>query len=104
MKQPFDPYLFLDNAVQMSMMVAEAQAVIAMRIMGLAGFWSVPPSEKTRMLSEKMRAASRSNGDAMATALRGGTPDEVFAAALKPYRRQTRANTRRLARRGTKRT
>ncbi|MEE4189408.1 MAG: hypothetical protein V2I76_13290 [Roseobacter sp.] len=102
MKTAINPYSFFVNSMQMAMMAAEAQAVIAMRLWGMAGVWSVPPSEKTRMVSEKLRAATISNGAAVQAALRGGGPDQVFAAALKPYRRRTRANSRRLTRRGIK--
>ena len=86
--------------MQVAMMAAEAQAVIAMRLMGMAGFWSVPPNEKTRMVSEKLKALAKSNGEAVAEALRGSTPDQIMAVAIKPYRNRTRANTRRLAKRG----
>ena len=103
MNAKYDPYAFWTNSMQMAMMAAEAQAVIAMRLMGMAGFWSVPPSEKTRMVSEKLKAVSKSNGEAVAAALRGSTPDQIMAAAIKPYRNRTRANTRRLAKRGMKR-
>lgn len=99
----FDPFASFQNSVQVAMMAAEAQAVITMRLMGMAGVWSVPPSEKTRMVSEKLKAMNRSSGEAMAAVLRGGTPDEVLAAAIKPYRQRTRANSRRLTKRGMKR-
>lgn len=99
----YDPFTFLSNSWQVALMAAEAQAVIAMRLMGMAGVWSVPPSEKSRMVSEKLKAMNTSNGEAIAAALRGGTPDQIMAAAIKPYRRRTRANTRRLTKRGMKR-
>ncbi len=99
----YNPVTAFANTVQAAFMLAEAQSVIAMRLLGMAGVWSVPPSEKTRMVSEKFRAATRSNGAAVEAVLKGHTPDEVFAAALKPYRRHTRANSRRLTRRGMKR-
>jgi len=101
--QPFYPVTAWANALQIAFMAAEAQAIVSMRVLGMAGVWSVPPSEKTRMISEKVNAMTKSNGNAVAAVLRGGTPDEVFAAAIKPYRQQTRANTRRLTRRGLKR-
>ena len=101
--QPLNPVTAWANTLQIAFMAAEAQAIVSMRVLGMAGVWSVPPSEKTRMVSEKVKAMTKSNGNAVAAALRGGTPDEVFAAAIKPYRQQTRANTRRLTRRGLKR-
>ncbi|MBY5989456.1 antifreeze protein [Roseovarius atlanticus] len=88
------------NAFQAAMIVAEAQAVIAMRMWGLAGIWSVTPSENSRMVSEKAFALTRAATDAGTAALRGRRADQVVAAAMKPIRQKTRANARRLAKRG----
>jgi hypothetical protein len=100
---PFNPVTAWANSLQIAFIAAEAQAIVAMRLLGMAGVWSVPPGEKSRMISEKLKAIAKSNGNALAAAIRARTPDEVFAAAIKPYRQQTRANTRRLTRRGLKR-
>ncbi len=91
------------NAVQAMMILAEAQAVIVMRLWGMAGIWAVTPSENSRMLSEKAGAWTRAALDAHVMVLRGGGSDQVFAAAMKPIRQKTRANARRLAKRGPKR-
>jgi hypothetical protein len=81
-------------------MLAEAQAVIAMRMMGMAGMWSVAPTETTRMISEKGAAYSSAMKAAGRAAMSGKRPDEIAEAALRPIRRKTRSNSRRLARRG----
>lgn len=92
----------IDNAMEFSMMMLEAQSVIQMRLMGMAGFWSVSPQENSRMVTEKMEALIRSTTDAGQATLRGGSPDEIAAAAIAPMRNATRANSERLGRNGMK--
>jgi len=81
-------------------MMAEAQTVIGYRLMGMAGFWSVTPSENSRMVAEKIPAfAASMRGGAMA-AMSGKPPAQIIDAAVRPLGRKTRANSRRLAKRG----
>ena len=94
---PFDWWMLGLNA---SVMLAEAQAVIAMRTMGMAGMWSVTPTETTRMVAEKSSAFSSAMQAAGLAAMAGKQPHQIAEAALHPIRRKTRANSRRLARRG----
>ena len=96
------PTHYWANAMQYTYMMAEAQSVIAMRMMGMAGIWSVTPAEDARMISEKIHAMTKATTDATRVALSGGTADQIGAAALKPIRRKTRANARRLSKRGFK--
>lgn len=91
-----------DNAIELSMMMFEAQSVIQMRLMGMAGLWSVGPQENSRMVTEKMEAIIKSTTDAGQATLRGGSPDEIAAAAIAPMRNATRANSRRLGKKGMK--
>ena len=91
------------NAMQAGFILAEANAVISMRLLGMAGMWSVSPSENARMVSEKVYASTRALTDASKIALSGGRVDEISSAAMKPIRQKTRANTKRLAKRGPKR-
>jgi hypothetical protein len=99
-KNPFFEYW--SNALQLGMVMAEAQAVIAMRVMGMSGIWSVTPYENHRMVSEKVYAMTKAATDASGASLRGASPAAVMAASIKPVRRKTRANSRRLAKRGPK--
>lgn len=87
-------------STQMAMMLAEANMVIFMRLWGLAGLWNVTPSEKHRMVSEKARAAQASAIAAGLALASGKSPAAVAHAALKPVRRRTKSNVRRLSRRG----
>ncbi|MEQ6247522.1 antifreeze protein [Sulfitobacter sp. HNIBRBA3233] len=90
------------NVVQMGMVMAEAQAVVGMRLMGMAGVWAVTGTEDGRMISEKTEALAKSYADASRVALRGGGGDEIVEAAIRPIRQKTRANVKRLAKRGPK--
>ena len=100
----FNPFAVWENAAQLSFLMAEAQAVIAMRLMGMAGFWSVTKSENNRMVSEKVHAMTKAVTDSQRAAMAGQSPDKIMAAAIRPVRSATRANSRRLAKRGPKRT
>jgi hypothetical protein len=87
---------------QMAMIGFEAQTVIAMRMLGMGGLWSVSPSEKTRMVTEKAAAFSAAAMQGALAAAQGKRPDEIAQTMLRPIRRKTRSNSRRLARRGPK--
>lgn len=91
------------SGFQATLMLAEANAVIAMRMLGMAGIWSVPPSENTRMVTEKMAALSTAMARGTQAAMTGGSPDQVASAVIKPLRSKTRSNVRRLSKRGVKR-
>jgi hypothetical protein len=90
------------NMIQAGFVMAEANAVITMRLMGMAGVWSVSPSENAQMLSEKVYASTKAVTDASRVAMSGGRPDEITAAVIKPIRQKTRSNARRLSKRGPK--
>lgn len=83
-------------------MAVEAQMIIAMRLAGIAGFWNVTKAENALMKTEKFAAAQASALAAATALLRGATPAGVVLAAIKPVRRKTTANTRRLVKRGVK--
>ena len=73
-----------------TMLSAEAQHVIGLRMMKIAMGGSNAQTEAHRMVTEKMAASVR----ATATLLTGGTVDSVIV----DYRRRVRANYRRLSR------
>jgi hypothetical protein len=84
-------------SVDTTRMLAEAQVVIALRLMGMAGVIPTSPGENARMVSEKV-AAVQAAGVAMARAAMGGaSATDVAAAGLKHVGRRTRANVRRLS-------
>ena len=87
-------------ALQSGMMLAEANMVIVMRVMGMGGMWRVSPAENARMVQEKTDAAVAS-GAAMSRAIMAGqSPAKLALAGMKPVRDKTRANASRLAKRG----
>jgi len=97
---PFAPTLSL--WFQMAHLTAEAQMVIGMRMLGMAGMWPVTKAENNRMFSEKNDALREALAAQAAAMMIGATPLAIATAGLKPYRRRTRANARRLARRAVK--
>lgn len=97
------PMDYWANALQLGYVMAEAQGIIAMRLLGAVGVWSVPKTENSRMLNEKVFAFVKGSTDASLAAVAGRTPDIVAAAAIKPIRQTTRANHKRLTKRGFKR-
>jgi len=98
MRNPF--FESFQTMISFGQMLVEAQTVITLRTMGMAGLWNLGPAETQRMWLEKARAAQES-GMAAAGALLGGQgPAGALSAALKPVRHKTRSNARRLVRRG----
>ena len=93
-------------AMQSTLMMAEAQRVIVLRLAGMAGTWNVTQGEDARMVAEKSQAAVASGQAMLRAALAGGSAAavaaSVAAAGLKPVRARTRANAGRLAKRGPK--
>ncbi|MFC7703361.1 antifreeze protein [Plastorhodobacter daqingensis] len=81
-------------------MMAEAQAVITLRCLGMVGLWTAPPGEAARMVLEKQRAFAQSGRAAMAKAAAGGGPEAVAHAAVRPLGRVTAANVARLRKAG----
>ncbi|WP_347267206.1 antibiotic ABC transporter [Paracoccus sp. (in: a-proteobacteria)] len=82
---------------QMARMALESQMVIALRTAGMVGMLPQDAAEPHRMVLEKADAASEALQAALRAAGRGARADRIVAAAIRPYRRRTRANMRRLA-------
>jgi hypothetical protein len=78
---------------------AEAQRVIALRMMRLAAGGAVAASEAQRMLLEKAVASTQAQFAACMTLAAGRRMEAAAHAAGKPYRKAVRANHRRLTRR-----
>lgn len=94
------PTQMIDLSMKTGMMLVEAQMVIGMRMMGMAGFWRVLPSENARMSSEKVSAVSASAFATSRAIMSGKSPVLIAEAALRPVARTTKSNVKRLARRG----
>ncbi|QHQ36824.1 antifreeze protein [Algicella marina] len=96
------PFDFFRLGVAQAKMMGEAQAVIAMRLAGMAGIWSVLPSENMRMITEKQAAFTRAWFAAAGSASKGQSSTQIATAALRPVAKTASANRKRLARRGLK--
>lgn len=96
----FTPTQMIRLSIQSGMMLAEAQMVIGMRMLGMMSLWRVLPSENARMSSEKVSAMGEAAVASSKAILAGKPPALVAEAALKPIRRRTAANVKRLGRRG----
>ncbi|SFA98495.1 hypothetical protein SAMN05421688_2107 [Poseidonocella pacifica] len=99
---PIDPLAMWSAGLQVGFLLAESQAVIAMRLWGMAGLWSVSPGENNRMVDEKLRAAQNAGAATFKAIASGQSPDRIASAAIRPFRKATRANHRRLTKRGPK--
>lgn len=93
-------YDLIQGWSDMITMWSEAQTVITLRMLGMAGLWSVAKSENQRMLAEKLPAITEAMIAASLAGLQGQTPGQIAQATLRPIRRRTRQNFRRLTRRG----
>jgi hypothetical protein len=76
---------------------AEAQGVIALRMMKLAGGGAAAAAESQRMVAEKLTAAAAVQTQVM-TSLLTGSGHLAPQRTLAHYRRKIRANRRRLTR------
>lgn len=90
------PLDYWSTAGAMWMLAVETNTVMAMRMMGMAGTWPIPKSEPTKMLMEKPEAFGRSVMAATIAAATGKRPDQITRSAIRPLRRKTKANVRRL--------
>ena len=85
-----------------TLMMMEAQRVIAMRLAGMSGKWKVGADEDSRMVTEKHQAVMASGQAMMLAVAQGGSAGTVALAGLKPVRARTRANNSRLTKSGPK--
>lgn len=77
-------------------MIMDAQTVVGMRLLGMAGFLPAKPDENLRMVTEKQTAFAQSGLAAMGAMMAGKTPQQAYGLALTPIKRTARANSRRL--------
>ena len=92
------PLALLQLQMNLASLALEAQTVIALRLMGLAGAIPSKPGEWNRMVGEKPAAFAESWMRAAEATVAGKTADAIMAAATKPLQRKVSANRRRLLR------
>ena len=98
----FDPFSYWKTASDLTLTAMQAQSVIMLRTLGMAGLWSSSPKENQMMVREKQVAAMKSATNATLAISQGKSPNEIVRAAIKPYKQKTRANVKRLTKRGTR--
>lgn len=86
-------------ALRAQTMMAEAQTVMTLRMMGMFGLWPMGAGEPGRMVTEKIEALQEAQLALFRAAMKGADPTAMAEAALRPVRRRTRANAERLTRR-----
>lgn len=78
-------------------MVLDASSVMAQRLGDLTDMSPAATGERVRMVTEKQTAFVAAGFDASTKLMHGAHPVVVMEAALRPIRKATRANRRRLA-------
>ncbi len=86
------------GGMELTSLMIETQMVIAYRTLGMIGLWAVAPGENQRMVAEKGPAFAEAAMAASHAAMAGRRPDEIVGAWMRPLRRKTRSNMRRLGR------
>ena len=75
---------------------AQSSAVMALRVWGMMGVWAMPPSEWTRMVTEKQAAFAEAGRKMALAAMTGAMPLAIHDKGMQPVARTVRGNARRL--------
>ncbi len=94
--QMWNPWLAL--SAQAAFVAWEAQRVIALRLLRIAGGGGRGQAEAQRMVTEKLAAAVEAQAVLTASAIEGGSGHRVGKKMLNVYGKRVRANRRRLSR------
>lgn len=94
------PSDYMKLHTDMAQLTYQSNSVIAMRMLGFAGFWGASPFEAWDMVTEKQDAAFGSAFKVAKATMSGARPDQVAQAAMEPYQDKARANQVRLSKRG----
>lgn len=78
-------------------LAADAQSVVAMRVLGFGGAWSMPRSEAGVMVTEKLPAFTEAYVSGMISAWSGDRPEQIGRITLAPLTDKTRRNRERLS-------
>lgn len=81
----------------------ESQQVMAWRLSGLAGLWTLPNGEAERMIAEKPKAFADAWMRGTMALVHGASHPGALGASLHPLQRKARANNKRLSKRALKR-
>ncbi|MEM8850090.1 MAG: antifreeze protein [Pseudomonadota bacterium] len=87
---------FMNAQWRTAEMMLDAQTVVGLRMLGMAGVRPTDPDENLRMVTEKQTAFTQSGIATLGAMLAGKTPIQTYDLALAPIGRTTRENSRRL--------
>ena len=87
------------QSMAMATLMAEANTVMTLRVLGMMGLWNVPRGENNRMVAEKPPAFTESWVGMSRAFWTGKSAETVFNAWARPLTRKARANRKRLSRR-----
>ena len=93
-----NPFSFFTLQLQGVSLLLEAQTVIALRVLGMAGILPASRGENDRMWREKPATFFDAYAAGTRALMAGQNPDQVMSASLAPLSRKVRANRRRLMR------
>lgn len=102
-RRTITPLDFTRTWMELARIGFETQAVMTMRLLGMAGIWPVAGNETARMISEKAPAFAAAWAAGAKAAARGALPHQVIDASVRPLGVRTRSNNRRLVRRAYRR-
>ncbi|MBQ0804163.1 antifreeze protein [Sulfitobacter sp. HGT1] len=91
-----NPLKLLALNAQFTSLMIDTQAVMTLRMLGMAGALPHASGENSRMFKEKGPAMARAYKAATHAALSGGSPDQIMTAAMAPVSKRVRANRKRL--------
>jgi len=93
---PLNPFEYVKVTMQAARIMVESQQVIALRVSGMAGMWTMNEGETARMVNEKLSAGMQAGSAAFMAGMSGASMTDIAMAAMKPVGKRTRANAKRL--------
>jgi hypothetical protein len=93
----FDPVAQWRAGLAVWRVMAEAQVVMTLRVMGMWGVLPASRGENRRMVVEKAPAFAQGAVAAGTALMAGRAPEAVVVAAVRPVRRRVAANAKRLS-------
>jgi ABC-type uncharacterized transport system permease subunit len=94
--EAMNPLNMLALNAQFTSLLVDTQAVMTLRILGMAGAMPHASGENSRMVKEKGPTMAQAYKAATHAAMAGGSPDQIMTAAMAPVSEKVRANRKRL--------
>ena len=84
------PLTLMTLNANLAKLMIDTQAVMTLRLLGMAGALPQTRGENARMVNEKGPAMAKAYQAATKAAFAGGTPDQIFSAAMVPVSKKVR--------------